>query len=279
MAASRAAAVAAAIRDEEPAEPRTLETPRPADEGGPGHPARAGKLSGWTPSVSQPRAKIASPFLPRVSSSLRQPSQASAKPRRARILPNSHPPLRRHARPWHRGSEFGDGLRFPLDREQRCVWRVRLDLARRAGRITALHALVGEALLRRQGRDGRCDPAHDTLAEDAGCCPRTVRTALKALFELGMLRWVNRLVRVGDHVEQTSNAYTFIVAAAAAFVPRPRRKSPCATSGGKSCPQTHLNMIQNTQLAAVARQALAEVRLQFEKKWLGKAASAKIVPV
>ena len=183
-----------------------------------------------------------------------------------------------HPRPWHRGSEFGDGLRFPLDRERRCVWRVRLDLARRAGRITALHALVGEALLRRQGTDGRCDPSHDTLAADVGCCARTVRTALAALFQLGMLRWVNRLIRVGSRTEQTSNAYTLIVAVAAAFVPRPRRKSACATSGGKSCRETNLDMNQENLLTVAAQQALAKVRLEFKKKWLKKAASAKIVP-
>ena len=184
-----------------------------------------------------------------------------------------------HPRPWHRGSEFGAGLRFPLDRERRCVWRVRLDLARRAGRITALHALVGEALLRRQGTDGRCDPSHDTLAEDVGCCARTVRTALAALFQIGMLRWINRLVRVGSRVEQTSNAYTLIVAVVAAFVPRPRRKNPCSTSGGKPCRETKLDLNQDTRLTLAARQALAQVRLKFEKRWLGKTGSAKTVPV
>ena len=181
-------------------------------------------------------------------------------------MPNSHP------RPWHRGSEFGDGLRLPLDRERRCVWRVRLDLARRAGRLTALQALVGEALLRRLGEDGRCDPSHETMAGDAGCSPRTVRRALAALFELGMLRWVNRLVRTASRAAQTSNAYTLIVAAAAAFVPRPRGKSTCATSDGQRGRESNLILNQNNELAK-ARQALAQVRLQFAKKWLGKKAA------
>jgi AraC-like DNA-binding protein len=128
-------------------------------------------------------------------------------------LPNRH---HDHPRPWHRGSEFGDGLRWPLDRERRAVWKARLDLARRAGRITALHEKIGLALLRRLGTDGRCDPAHDTIAADVGCGSRTVRTALARLFELGLLKWINRLVRVGDRVEQTSNAYMLIVAAVAA---------------------------------------------------------------
>ena len=144
-----------------------------------------------------------------------------------------------HQRPWHRGSEFGDGLRFPLDREQRAVWTARLDLARRAGRITALHEQVGLALLRRQGQDGRCDPCQDTLAADAGCCPRTVRTALVALAEVGLVKWINRLVRVGRRVAQTSNAYTLVVATAAAFVPRPRWTNARAISDGKVCRETN----------------------------------------
>ena len=180
-------------------------------------------------------------------------------------MPNSHP------RPWHRGSEFGDGLRWPLDREKRAVWRVRLELARRAGRLTALQALVGEALLRRLGEDGRCDPCHETIAADAGCSPRTVRTALAALFKLGMVRWINRLVRTAYRAEQTSNAYTLIVAAAAAFVPRPRRKSACAASDGKPCREISLILNQTNGLEK-AREALAQVRLQFAQKWLGKKA-------
>ena len=110
-------------------------------------------------------------------------------------------PAHSHPRPWHRGSEFGDGLRFALDREQRAVWRARLD----TGRVTALHEKVGQALPHRLGTDGRCDPSHDTLAADAGCCPRTVFEALKRLAGLGMLRWINRLDRVGDAVRQISN--------------------------------------------------------------------------
>jgi hypothetical protein len=181
--------------------------------------------------------------------------------------------LNQHPRPWHRGSEFGDGLRWPLDREQRCVWRVRLDLARRAGRITALHALIGFALLRRLGQDGRCEPSHDTLAADAGCCPRTVRTALAALFELGMLKWINRLIRVGSRTEQTSNAYTLIVAPVVAFIPRPRRRNACAASGGKPCRETTSTMIQdsNSTERSAATAALAQVRQSWEeglrRKW------------
>jgi AraC-like DNA-binding protein len=176
---------------------------------------------------------------------------------------------RQHPYPWHRGSEFGDGLRWPLDREQRCVWRVRLDLARRAGRITPLHVLIGLALLRRLGQDGRCDPSHDTIAADTGCSPRTVRTALAALFQLGMLKWVNRLVRVGARVAQASNAYTLLVATVAAFGPRPRRVTRCATTGGKSCRGTSLVLIEDALERSGALAALAAVRVAWEARRAG----------
>ena len=122
-----------------------------------------------------------------------------------------------HLRPWHRHSQFGLGPRRPLDREQRAVWRARIDLARRAGRITALHALVGLALARRLGTDGQCDPAHATLAADAGASPRTCRRALAALAECGLVTWARRLVRAGWRAAQTSNAYVLVVRSAADF--------------------------------------------------------------
>jgi hypothetical protein len=119
-------------------------------------------------------------------------------------MPASHP------RPWHRGSLFDAGPRVPFDREQRAVWRARLDLARRAGRLTALHAAIGTALARRLGQDGRCDPSHQTIAEDAGASVRTVRRALAAMAECGLVRWVRRLVRTGWQAVQTSNAYALV---------------------------------------------------------------------
>lgn len=174
-----------------------------------------------------------------------------------------------HPRPWHRGSEFGDGLRFPLDRERRAIWKARLDLARRAGRITALHELIGLALLRRHGTDGRCDPAQDTLAADAGCSPRTVRTALAALANLGLLAWVRRLVRIGRRVAQTSNAYTLIVGrAVAAFGARPRRANARAISNGKLCRETSLcvNQKETGLEREAALAALARVREAWEAR-------------
>ena len=91
----------------------------------------------------------------------------------------------------------------------------RAEAEREAGRLTALHVVVGEKLLRRLGEDGQCDPSHATLAQDAKCDPSTVLRALKALQAVGLVTWERRLVRCdwpeggpgATRAEQTSNAY------------------------------------------------------------------------
>jgi hypothetical protein len=130
-----------------------------------------------------------------------------------------------HPRPWHRDSVFGDGPRRPLDREQRARFRFLLNAHRRARRLTPTIELVGNALVRRLGTDGQCDPAHDTIANDVGCCAKTVRRALATLRTLGMLMWQRRIVRTGPCVDQISNAYVL-------FTPHGN------PSGGQSVRQT-----------------------------------------
>ena len=112
-----------------------------------------------------------------------------------------------HARPWHRGSVFGDGHRMPMDRERRAVWKARVEIHRRAGRLTDAGSYVALALLRRLGTDGRCDPSHQTLADDSGKSVDTVKRALKAMQKLGMIDWARRVCREGSRVWQTSNSY------------------------------------------------------------------------
>jgi hypothetical protein len=112
-----------------------------------------------------------------------------------------------HPRPWHRGSVFGDGHRVPMDREKRAVWKARVEIHRRAGRITDSWSYVALALLKRLGSDGRCDPSHETLHNDSGESIDTVKRALKVLYELGMVDWLRRVCREGSRVWQTSNSY------------------------------------------------------------------------
>jgi hypothetical protein len=110
-------------------------------------------------------------------------------------------------RRWHHDSEFGPGLRSPRDREWRAQWKARIGFLRRAGKLTALHAEIALALARRMGADGRLDPALATIATDAAAGCRTVQRALARLSELGLVRWVRRLIRDGSFCSQTSNSY------------------------------------------------------------------------
>jgi hypothetical protein len=174
------------------------------------------------------------------------------QPRRDELVPN-------HPRPWHRDSLFGPGPRRPLDREQRARFRFLLRAHARARRLSAKAEWVGAALLKRLGEDGRCDPAHATLAVDAGCGARTVRRALVLMRMLGLLRWTTRLVRNGWRAEQTSNAYELV----------PEASVPCGGQNGRGTSTERFRKGQVTLVthaieappAAVvaARRALEEV--------------------
>jgi hypothetical protein len=112
-----------------------------------------------------------------------------------------------HPRPWHRDSVFGPGPRQPMCRERRAIWKARIEIQRRAGQVTDGESYVGQALLKRLGQDGRCDPSHQTLADDSGESVSTVKRALKAFWACGLVNWVRRLWRNGTRVSQDTNAY------------------------------------------------------------------------
>lgn len=127
------------------------------------------------------------------------------------------------SRRWHHGSLYGDGPRRALDREQRARYRYLLTAHRRSRHLTPYAELVGAAVLKRLSAEGRCDPSHDTIAEDVGCCARTVRRALDRLKTLGLLMWQQRIVRSGWRVAQTSNAYLLTLCS-----------NPAVSTGGQS---------------------------------------------
>jgi len=108
---------------------------------------------------------------------------------------------------FHRNSTFGPGPRRKLDRNERARFKFLVRAHARAGTLSAKGEWVALALLKRLGEDGQCDPSHQTLADDVGCCERTAERACIRLAELGLLRWAQRLVRAGWRAEQTSNAY------------------------------------------------------------------------
>jgi len=175
-----------------------------------------------------------------------------------------------HTRHWHRSSVFGPGPRRPLDREQRARFRYLLTAHRRARRISPLTEIVGNALVRRLGVTGQCDPAHDTIAADAGCCARTVRRALTALKALGLVVWQCRLVRTGWRVAQTSNSYVLAIGATPPSI-TPNRPFPTAGQSGRETLQSVFKPMppaSATEIAA-AQSALADRRRAIEAR-LGK---------
>lgn len=194
--------------------------------------------------MAQPRK---GPFCPTYS--LSPPAPDATAPACRPPHPNS-----RHPRPWHRGSLFGDGPRRPFDADERRAWLARAEAERRAGRLTALHVDVGRALLKRLGADGRCDPAHATLAADAGCGERTVRRALAGLREAGMLTWDQRVVRQpwpaggprATRAEQTSNAYALLLPTGPIVAMMPRsvqlRLPRCGGQAGREIPLTMISI-------------------------------------
>lgn len=110
-------------------------------------------------------------------------------------------------RRWRKDSVFGEGLRVPLHREARARFKFLARTYRWNGQLTPLFHEVAQALLRRLSRDGQCDPSHARIAEDAACSERTVRRALGKLKDLGLVHWVQRIIRDGCLVSQTSNSY------------------------------------------------------------------------
>jgi Helix-turn-helix domain len=85
--------------------------------------------------------------------------------------------------------------------------------------VKVLHALVW---LIHDGKSGQCNPAYETIADKAGCCVKTVYSAIVALERAGILSWVHRITRIrvrerdlfggwatSWRVVRTSNAYVF----------------------------------------------------------------------
>jgi hypothetical protein len=169
------------------------------------------------------------------------------------------------SRRWHHDSEYGDGPRRPLTREERAQWRGRITWLFHLGQITRACRDIGHAMADFLGADGRLDPSHDAIVRRADTCPRTVRTALAKLRELGALRWVRRLIRTPEGARQTSNGY-------ALHLPEPDG-NPCRETrklGSTLMPKTAMRAAQIVMKEAVAslrpdRDALAAVRGRREK--------------
>lgn len=160
---------------------------------------------------------------------------------------------------WHHESVFGDGRRRPLTRDDRARFKFLANMHHRAGRLTACGLDVAEALLRRLGVDGRLDPTHATLAEDAGCDDRTVRRALAVLRDNGLVQWCRRLVRDGWGARQTSNQYELLTSAKPPVVPTRRYGGHSVRGNRKILIQSALPLPSPPERQA-AMEALARVR-------------------
>jgi hypothetical protein len=88
-------------------------------------------------------------------------------------------------------------------------WTTRIWLEYRAGNLTRAYRDVLLTLRTFRSTGGACWPSHETLAERANCCTKTVQRALRQARELDLIRWVERRVRAGWRWLQTSNLYTF----------------------------------------------------------------------
>jgi AraC-like DNA-binding protein len=111
--------------------------------------------------------------------------------------------------PERRDKVFGPGRCVPLDRNAKCRITVvakalmrRQEKGKAYGRISAKALAVLQALLWRfhNAASGRCFPSYEAIAEAAGCARSTVYEAIRALEQVGVLSWVNRIKRVREWV-------------------------------------------------------------------------------
>ncbi len=109
-----------------------------------------------------------------------------------------------------------------------CVW-----LHFRAGNLTRAYRDVLLTLRTFRGAGGDCYPSHQTLADRAECCTRTVRRALEQGALLGLVSWTERRVRRGWRWLRASNCYSFATPAGA-VQPGQRKPFPKRGTTGQS---------------------------------------------
>jgi hypothetical protein len=128
---------------------------------------------------------------------------------------------------------FGAAPGVPLDRNAKArimvytkAYNARMrQEGQHTGPVTRAFMDVLRALLYsfHNGKDGRCFPSYERIAEAANCARSTVYEAIRALEKAGVLTWVNRLtkIRVPERdlfgriahrwqVIRTSNSYRFL---------------------------------------------------------------------
>lgn len=136
-----------------------------------------------------------------------------------------------HLRP-RREKEYGPAKGIPLDRNAKArIWAYAQGYnakhkteGQHQGPITWAYLRVLGALLWafHNGQTGKCFPSYEAIAEKAKCSRTTVYEAIRFFEDIGLLTWVNRIVKVQERcldlfgqvgrrwrVIRTSNAYLF----------------------------------------------------------------------
>ena len=168
-----------------------------------------------------------------------------------------------------------------------CPWTDRVWREFHADNLTRAYRDVLLTLRTFRGIGGACWPSHETLADRAGCCVRTVQRALKQALDLGLVSWSERRVKAGWRWLRTSNWYRFAVPGGAVQMGQRRPRSAPATTGqleseGKSlrkkgalqAKQTALSILPPALLSsAKAVQASQE---RFLAAWLARRGRSRL---
>ena len=112
-----------------------------------------------------------------------------------------------------------------------CPWTDRVWREFHADNLTRAYRDVLLTLRTFRGIGGACWPSHETLADRAGCCVRTVQRALKQAHELDLVSWAERRVKAGWRWLRTSNWYRFVVPVDAVRPGQRRPRAASATTG------------------------------------------------
>ena len=177
-----------------------------------------------------------------------------------------------HALGVRRSKVFGEGRCVPLDRNSKArIFVLARALSRRTepgkayGEVTAKFLAVLHALLYgfHNAHTGRCFPSYETIADKAGCSRTTVYEAIRALERVGLLRWVNRLLRVRERCEdlfgkdgwrwrvvRTSNQYELVD-------PQPQRASEFNSKTGTTVQDFNLFCLSKPRETEVIDEGLA----------------------
>jgi Helix-turn-helix domain len=156
-------------------------------------------------------------------------------------------------------------------------WITRVWREYRADNLTRAYRDVLLTLRTFRGHGGQCWPSHETLADRAECCTRTVGRALKQAQHLGLVDWRERRVRAGWRWLRSSNLYRFItptvpVQAGMRPVSRASTLTDIPAGEGRASKQVALN--EALRAAAVGPDLLLARRLMMTQRQI-EAATAK----